>query len=227
MKRLFVCIFMAAFCMAAAYGQQQGSSQFKASIGGGAFVGGNFSSWSVDKDKPGSLDRYNASHLSIAPFLFVDLKYVELNLGLPLGFLHADDTMSDNPNFPARTFALQGGAYLKYPFTLSPRFTLFPLLGADYDLYLLAKKDNDRDAGFPISSGNQEAKPIEALNTLWFKAGIGLDTFFTDHLFLRTAFLYGLRLPNEMEKYLKDTRSDVNWMLGHGGDLKISIGYRF
>jgi hypothetical protein len=30
-----------------------------------------------------------------------------------------------------------------------------------------------------------------------------------------------------MEEYLKDTRQDVNWMLGHGGDFKVAVGYRF
>jgi hypothetical protein len=135
--------------------------------------------------------------------------------------------MSDDPNFPAKTLGLRGGAYLKLPFNISPMFTLFPLLGMDYDLYLLAKKDDDRNATFPISSSNLNAKPNEALNTLWFKAGIGWDTNFTDNLYLRTSLLYGLRLPNKMEEYLKDTRSDVDGMLGHGGDFKIAIGYRF
>ena len=226
MKR-FIVIFFAAFCMTAAFAQETEKPPFRISIGGGAFVGGSFSSWSVDKDLPGDIHRYDASHLSIAPFLFVDLKYAEISLGFPLGFLNADDTMSDNQNFPARTFALRGSAHLKYPFTLSPRFTLFPLLGIDYDLYLLAKRDDDRDATFPISSSNQSAKPIDALNTLWFKTGAGLDTSLTDHLFLRTEFLYGLRLPNEMEKHLKDTRNGVNWTINHGGDLKVSVGYRF
>jgi len=226
MRNFFV-FLIAVFCMATAFAQETASKPFRVSIGGGGFVAGNFSTWSVDKDQPGSLYRYNASHLSIGPFIFVDLKYFELSVGLPLGWINADDTMSANPNFPAQTLGLRGSAYLKYPFTISPMFTLFPLLGADYDFYFLAQKDDDRDAKFPISNNNQDAKAMDALNTMWFKAGIGLDTFFNDNLFLRTELLYGLRLPNKMEEYLKDIRSDVNWMLGHGGDFKIAIGYRF
>ena len=226
MKRFFV-VFLAVFCMAAAFAQESGKSPFRLSLGGGGFVAGNFATWSVDKDQPGSLYRYNTSDISIAPFLFADFKYLELSLGLPLGWVNGDDTMSGNENFPAQTLGLRGSAYIKYPFTLSPMFSLFPLLGIDYDLCFLAQKDDDRDAKFPISAGNQNAKAMDALNTLWFKAGIGLDVFFTDNVFLRTELLYGLRLVNEMEKYLKDTRSDVNWMLPHGGDFKIAIGYRF
>ena len=226
MRKLFV-LLIAVFCMATAFAQETDSKPFRVSIGGGGFIAGSFSTWSVDKDQPGNLHRYDESHFNIGTFIFVDLKYLEINVGLTLGHMNADDTMSVNPNFPAQTLGLRGSAYLKYPFTISPMFTLFPLLGADYDLFFLAQKDDERDAKFPISDSNQEAKAIEALNTLWFKAGIGLDTFFNDNLFLRTELLYGLRLPNKMEEYLKDKRSDVNWMLGHGGDFKIAIGYRF
>jgi len=225
--RKLVVFLIAVFCMATAFTQETDSKPFRVSIGGGGFVTESYSSWFVDKDLPGSLDRYDASHFGIGPYVLADLKYLEINLAFPLGFLNADDTMLANPNFPARTYALRGGVYLKYPFTSSSMFTLFPLLGADYDFYLLAKKDDDMDAEFPISDSNQDAKAMDALNTLWFKAGIGLDTFFTDHLFLRTELLYGLRLPNKMEQYLKDTRSGVNFMLGHGGDFKAAIGYRF
>jgi hypothetical protein len=68
---------------------------------------------------------------------------------------------------------------------------------------------------------------MDSLNTLWFNAGVGLDTFFTDHLFLRAELLYGLRLPNKREEYLRDTRLDDEWMLGHGGSFKLAVGYRF
>ena len=137
------------------------------------------------------------------------------------------DTMAANPNFPAQTLALNGGAYFKIPITLTQTVTLFPLLGVDYDLYVMAKKDDDRDAKFPVSAGNQNAKPSEALNTLWFKGGAGLDTFLSDNLFIRTEILYGFRLKNEMEKYLFDQRSGVDGMLGHGGTFKLAVGYRF
>jgi len=226
-KKLIIFLMAASLCVTTAFTQETDSAPFRVSIGGGGLVSGNFSTWSVDESQPGSLYRYNSTHLNTAPFVFFDLKYLELNLGLLMGQLNADSTMSGNPNFPARTLGLRGGAYFKLPFEISPMFTLFPLLGIDYDLYFLAKKDDDRDAKFPVSASNQNAKASEALNTLWFKAGIGWDTFFTDNLFLRTQISYGLRLNNNMEKYLQDTRQDVDWMLGHGGDFKIAIGYRF
>jgi len=228
MKKLFVFLMAACLYVTTAFAQDTSGSPFRlSSIGGGGFVSGNFSSWSVDENIPGDLHRYDETQLGVGPYVFINLKYLEMGIGLSLGQLNADKTMSENLNFPARTLSLRGSVYLKYPFTLSPRFSLFPLLGVDYDLYLLAKKSDDRDAQFPVSSGNQNATAFDALNTLWFKAGAGLDTFFNDHLFLRTELLYGLRLPNNMEKYLRDTRPDVDWMLEHGGDFKVAIGYRF
>jgi hypothetical protein len=227
MKKLLSFLIAAGLCVATAFAQETGGNPFRLSIGGGGFVSGSFSSWSVDENVPGDLNRYNETQLSVGPYALFDLKYLEIGIGLSLGQLNADKTMSANPNFPARTLGLRGSVYLKYPFTLSPMFSLFPLLGVDYDLYLLAKKSDDRDAKFPVSSSNQNANAMEALNTLWFKTGIGLDTFFNDHFFIRTELLYGLRLPNNMEKYLRDTRTDVNWMLEHGGDFRIAVGYRF
>jgi hypothetical protein len=224
MKKTMAIMMIAAAIGTAAFAE---APEFKISAGGGGMVTGNFSTWKVDEDIPGSLYRYNTAQIITTPYLFFDLTYLELNVGLSLGKLNADDTMTADPNFPARTLALRGGAYLKIPFTLSPMFTLFPLLGVDYDFYLLAKKDDDRDAKFPVSAGTQDAKAMDALNTLWFNAGVGLDTFFTDHLFLRTELLCGLRLPNKMEEYLRDTRPDEVWMLGHGGSFKLAFGYRF
>ena len=218
MKRLFV-FLMIVFCSAAVFAQ--------VSIGGGGLVSGSFSSWFLDKDKPGDLDRFNSSLLGVAPFVFVDLKYAEISIALPIGTLKGDSTMSTNPNFPASTLGLRGSAYFKIPFALSSRFSLFPMIGADFDLFFSAKKDDDRDALFPVS-GTSNVKAGEALNTLWFKAGIGLDTFITEHLFIRTEALYGIRLNNKMEKYFRDIRSgEMKSMLTHGGDFKLAIGYRF
>jgi opacity protein-like surface antigen len=204
--------------------------EFKISVGGGGFVSGDFSTWNVDEDIPGDLNRYNATSLSGGPFVFFDLTYLELGIGLAVGEIKNSNSESDlaaNPNFPAETISLHGSAYLKYPFKLSTMFSLFPLAGIDYDLYMLSKKDDGREAKFPVSAGTQDAKALEALSALSFKLGAGLDTYFTDHLFLRTELIYGIKLPNKMEKYLYDVRQNIDWTLSHGGDFKIAVGYRF
>jgi hypothetical protein len=201
---------------------------FRVSLGAGGMLNANFSTWFLDKDIPGDLNRYNSYSLGTTPYVFLDLKYVELNIGLGIGktgYFHSANPLAFNPNFPARTLSLQGGAYLKLPFSLAKMFTLYPLLGADYELFLSALKDDDRDAKFSING--DDVSPMEALSTVSFKAGIGLDTFFTDHLFLRTELLYGLRLPNKLEQYQDDVYTNVESKLFHGGDFKIAVGWRF
>jgi opacity protein-like surface antigen len=212
----------------AAFAQEK--SPFRLSLGFGGSLDANFSTWFLDDSKPGDLHRYDSSSLETAPYIFLDLKYAEIDLGLGIGT--AGDFKSGNPlssddNFPAQTISLRGGAYLKYPFTLSKMFTLYPLLGAEYELFLSAKKEDERDAKFPVSSSKQNANAMEALSTTSFKAGVGLDTFFTDNIFLRTEMMYGIRLPSKFEQYQADIYENVESNLFHGGDFKIAIGYRF
>ncbi|GHU98570.1 hypothetical protein FACS189483_06770 [Spirochaetia bacterium] len=229
-KTIIIGLLLAACLTAATFAQETEKTAFRVSLGVGGQLNENFSTWFVDKDAPGDLNRYNASALGTGPYVFLDLKYVEINIGLGIGKVgdfHSANPFASNLNFPARTLSLRGGVYLKLPFTLSNRFTLYPLLGADYDLFLTALKDDDRDAKFPISANTQDAGPMEALSTVSFKAGVGSDTFFTDHLFLRTELLYGLRLPNKLEQYQDDQYTNIESMLMHGGDFKIAIGYRF
>ena len=222
-------VLAAALCVtAAAFAQETGSGRgpaFRISLGGGGMVSGNMSTWGVDKDQPGDLGRYNSSIINTAPYIMFDAKYIEANIGLLLG--QAQNSNLGNPVFPADTLGILFGAYLKFPFALSDMFTLYPLAGARYDLYLLSRKSDGRDAVFPVGSGGSTVEVMEALSTVTFSLGAGLDTFFTDHLFLRTELLYGISLPNKMDVYLKDSRSDVEWQLSHSGDFKIALGWRF
>jgi opacity protein-like surface antigen len=213
-----------------AFAQEAETPAFRLSLGAGGALNANFATWFVDKDAPGDLYRYNSSSLGTAPYLLLDLKYVEVNIGLGIGKtgnFHSDNPLDGNSNFPARTLSLRGGVYLKLPFALSGRFTLYPLAGADYELFLAAFKGDDRDAKFPTGTTAQDTGPLEALSTVSFKLGAGLDTLLTDHLFLRTELLYGIRLPNKFEQYQDDVYTDVDSKLFHGGDFKIAIGYRF
>ena len=119
MKKSLVLFLMIGICAVTIFAQNSESSLFKVSVGGGGSVNGNFSSWKVDPQIPGNLYRYNDTHLSVGPHIFFDLKFLELCIGLPLGWLNGDDTMSANPNFPAQTLGLRGSAYFKMPFTVT------------------------------------------------------------------------------------------------------------
>jgi hypothetical protein len=104
---------------------------------------------------------------------------------------------------------------------------VFPLIGAEYDLYFGAKREDDgRNAEFAIA-GDTTANAMDSLSAFSFKFGLGGDVFFTEHLFLRGEILYGIRLKNKQEKYALDQRSEGDWLIPHGGSIKFAIGWQF
>jgi opacity protein-like surface antigen len=228
-KRVFL-LLIAACLTAAAFAE---APQFKLSAGGGGLFGANFSYWGVDDESLGALNRYDTTSMGGGLYGFFDATYAELNVGLLFGKTGEDNSAALNPDDPANTLTLRFSLYGKYPFAVSEMFTIFPMIGAEYDLALWAAKNEGertmdyRDITFPVSAGNQNADAVEALSALWFKAGIGMDTHFTDHVFMRMELLYGVRLNNQNEKYLLDVRPDADFALGHGGDFRIAAGYQF
>ncbi|MDR1637289.1 MAG: porin family protein [Treponema sp.] len=161
---------------------------------GGTFQGGSESVLGYDAD-------WTYNRTSFGAFGFFGLsQYVEFNLG----FLYkaGEGTVSTKyDKFDLEidpTTALQLGAYGKYPFPISDKFVVFPTAGMDVELTL--------------SDENW-------WSDLWIRAGAGVDYFFTDALFLRGHFIYGVAIPfNE-----QDVHPDV----GHGFLVKVGVGYMF
>jgi hypothetical protein len=193
-------------------------------LGGGALFSGNFSYWGTDEVDGRADDRYDTTAMQTGVYGLFDAKYAELNIGVILGRINDSDASIN-------TMDIRFGLYGKVPISVSKTVTLFPLLGVEYDLYLLAQQDGSRrhpkDAEFAVSDSKSDAHALEALSNLGFKAGLGIDVSLTERLFLRTELLYGIRLPNNTEKYLLDKRSDAGYVIGHGGDFKLAVGYRF
>jgi len=146
-------------------------------------------------------------------FIFFGLsQYFELNLGFlyknPIQMIQESsdgNTQKWDKNDLSRywepTFALQGGVYLKYPITISDIFVFFPTAGADFE-YTFA--------------GENEWW----WSDIWLRGGMGLDIFFTDRLFLRTHFIYGVALP---------VLDEPIWgiKISHGLLGKIGLGWMF
>jgi hypothetical protein len=205
--------------------------RFSLSGGGGGSFAANFSTWRVDEDVPGDLNRYDTTAFGSEIFGFFDATYFEADIGVLLSKLNAVNPPAGSSDDTSNVLGLRFSLYGKYPIVVSDKVTLFPLLGATYELSLLAQHDGGggriKDSEFPISASKSDAKAYEALNTVWFKAGLGTDVNLTEHLFLRGEIVYGIRLPNETEKYMYDVLPDVDSVLGHGGDFKLAVGYRF
>ena len=61
---------------------------------------------------------------------------------------------------------IEFGAYFKYPFYLSQTFLVYPAGGVDANVF-------------------------ESLWTIWIRAGLGLDIFFSERLFVRGKVMFG------------------------------------
>jgi opacity protein-like surface antigen len=117
------------------------------------------------------------------------------------------------------------GVLGKYPFTISEKLSVFPLLGITYRVALSVK------------SGGEKSDDPGDNSALWFKFGGGLDYALTEKLYLRGSLLYGIRLANKFEKDLEDSYKalgsglgmDVSTktLRGHGLEVKIAVGYKF
>lgn len=90
------------------------------------------------------------------------------------------------------TFAALG----KYPFKVGA-FTLFPLLGAEYDLNVTHGIPDyfEGASGLGLTSTGD-------YNQFWFKGGLGADISLGSKLYLRPEALYGFKLLNSDENNL-------------------------
>jgi hypothetical protein len=150
-------------------------------------------------------------------FVFFDAAYAELSLGI---FGAGGTFKQEGGGQPGENgMALMGldiGLLGKYPFSVNDRLALFPLAGAVYRL-MLSTKDTD---GNQYNSGGNEVDSGD-FSTLWFKLGGGLDFFVSDNIYIRYTESYGIRLANTFEKNADTT------LIGHGFEMKFSVGYRF
>jgi hypothetical protein len=206
-KKFWLVLLMAILVL----GGASASPTFGLSAGGGVFadlgMGGGFESKST-----GKVEVYMPG-IACGGFAFFDATYAELSLGFSGGlgrFLVGDHLERIDFSIMNLNISLLG----KYPFEIGTKWTIFPLLGIDYQLMLSAKGEDE-----------YEVKASD-FNALWFKLGAGFDHSFTEQIYLRFSTLYGIRLPNQFEKDAVD-QLNADVLLGQGLTIKLAIGYRF
>jgi len=233
------------------------AADFAISAGGGAFVGGLFTQYTLTAD--GKIDGEPVSvsagqemnQFNFGGFLFFDATWAEFNFGVQGGIHNYRETMvAASPSIDdlvtvstgegsemTLNFALLG----KYPFTFNENFILFPLLGLEYQIALMetrqpkGRKSYDRtDPLRGDTDANGNTYKLAAWNSLFIVIGAGMDYKFTPSVFLRTELLYGFRLqtPYEIDA-LEKAKKGVNAPnpklggLTSGPAAKIAFGYNF
>ena len=217
------------------------TADFPIGIGGGVRIGGTFATGTREEKGKENLSLSNGNYNStftetetnsrsafdIGAFVFLDLKYAAINVGVYNGsgktkwswnkkyyyndyvtnkLIHTED---DNSVGNFSTAMLNFGILAKYPFSLN-RVTLFPALGVDYQLWLTHRENKKQVPG-----------DLSANNAVWLKAGGGMDYHITSSLFIRTELLWGLKLPS------KNELSDSFTWFTHSPAAHIGIGYTF
>ena len=230
---------------ASAQDEEEGSKggKFRLSAGVGGFVSSDFGGGMEASATVPVLGAFESTtkvpYFGGGGFVFFDAAYAELTLGVfhGGGKMKSTTTLGGQsvPTMPNTEVDISGtylniGLLGKYPFALSNKLSLFPLLGLEYDVCLSVKKEGAGSDQTDGSAGDY--------NMLWFKLGAGVDFDLTEKIYLRFEALYGIRLEAEFEKDMVSAAkaqaasmniagADVNARLGHGLTAKLAVGYQF
>ena len=250
MKKIFIIILFLSFTSAIF------AADFSLSVGGGGFAGYTFTRYTLAGDdltgkyveSKQSMDRVN-----YGGFIFFDATYVELSVIFQAG----NNKWAESVKYPNNVYLTEdkgsgketsiGISLLgKYPFTISEKLKVFPMIGLEYHFALAQKRKVDGDdveIWYSREKGELKADrdkddnhyPLSAWNSLWINVGAGLDFYFTRSLFLRSELLFGFRLPTKYEmgalEVVKQEPTNIKdpSMSGLTGtpSLKIALGYQF
>ena len=189
-----------------------GAFSLDKAIGGGILYNTTWTDGSIDFG--GSSMDWTMNRNGFGAFAFFGVSpFVEFNLG----FLYKDPysltvkgpggysaTLSGSDIDLEGTGALQLGIYGKYPIPISSMFVFFPTGGIDFE----------------ISTSSEEWSGWKWWHDLWIRAGVGMDVFFTEKMFLRTHLIYGAAIPIGGDE-------DMGLKFGHGLLIKLGVGWMF
>jgi len=159
-------------------------------------------------------EKWTMTRTGFGAFGFFGLgRFFELNLGLlyknpnelKVTYEGQTYTFTDSDINIDPSAALQFGLYGKYPIPISDMFVFFPTGGIDFEISL---NDEEWENGW------------KWWHDLWLRAGVGLDVFFTERMFLRTHAIYGVAIP-------VGGNDEIGIKIGHGFLLKVGLGWMF
>ena len=207
-------------------------NEFSLSAGAGGLLGGSFTRYSISANgKIGSLDqKQEADQFNYGFFAFFDATYGIFSVSFQNGSSANNDGGMAYKSWESMLgFSLLG----KYPFRLNDRLTIFPLLGAEYQLCLVKLKTEPDDSTV-YRWNDYEAFELRDWNTFFINLGGGLDFSLPKNFFLRGELLYSIRLMTPYEqKFLDQIKKDTGDSspqlsgLSSGPSLRISVGYTF
>ena len=225
-------------------------NDFSMSFGGGGLVGGFFTRYSLDAVGLEGIRMkadQNADQCNYGFYAFFDATYFEVSVTYQRGVYSYSQTanVSALANFVTMSgdgwdtvagFTILG----KYPFRLNEKFSLFPLLGLEYQISLRQQRTQadgyiyDRDDGLRERDKDGNAFLLSDWNVFWVHIGCGMDVTLSEKVFLRFNLLYSIRTMTGYERknldMVKAQIGDPNPSMGgltSGPSLRVSLGYKF
>jgi len=169
-------------------------SSIKLSYGGGMFLASDFGGGLVWSNG----EQVAMPYMGGGAYLFFDAVYAETFVGYSGGGGKWESSNVSAPYvlpYMSRSY-VNVGMFAKYPIRIGG-VRCFPLLGIDYETAVSGKLNTgDYEYRFDGVDGRHAA---EALNTLWFKAGVGVEADLGQSLYLRAELLYGSRGATRFE----------------------------
>jgi len=240
MKKILLFPFLVFFLCGGLWG-----ADFSLSMGAGGLVGGFFTRYKATGTAESERMTQQVNQINYGGLVFFDATYAELAIIIQGASNNYNEVMRRNNAMVPRDgngwettlgFSLLG----KYPFALTERFTIAPLLGIDYQIALMERRRltggivYDRTNGVEEQDKNGKAFNLSTWNSFWINVGAGLDFNITKVFYARGELLYGFRLMTSYEsdglEQMKDLLNDNSPKLTgltSGPSLRLVVGYRF
>jgi len=238
----YIALLIAIFALAAVLP----AADISLSAGGGGLLGYTFTRYTLEGGNVTSTQ--NMDRLNYGGWLFFDATLWELTVM----FQGADNSYAEKMDYGSASLSNSTGrgheASLgfsllgKYPFRINERISWFPLLGVEYQIALIQKRQpeggvayNRTKSYYPEDNDkNGKPYPLSAWNSWWIDIGAGLDYTITGQLFLRGELIFGFRLRTDYEKGALEVVQQQTGIkdpkltgLTGGPALKIAAGWRF
>jgi hypothetical protein len=211
------------------------AADFGVSVGGGAILGGNFTSSKTDPAIITTIPymitnelAYDTNSFVSGFFLFTDFTYAELSTAYFAEIGHVTGTATPNLGAPTAinekylSHVIIVDLLGKYPVALNEKFTLFPALGVGLKL--------------PVGGNVNCDKRHDVIWGVVAKAGGGFDFALTDTLFLRAEALFAFQFASDQKAKIEQDVpglgkrtfdyqfKDAGYNLGP--QVKIAVGYK-
>jgi opacity protein-like surface antigen len=149
---------------------------------------------------------------------FFDATYAELGFGMDFGNSKSDVSGDKGTDSTYLSISLLG----KYPFAITDKIALFPMVGFDWNVFL---SGTEKNFDTEIKRADLPSGYEDDYDSFLIDLGIGADFALTDALYLRASALYGIKLNSKWEQEMIDD-FDVT-IFSSGPTLKVGVGYKF